>query len=38
MKNQLDAEHKLRKSAEWKVKTFQEKLDFMNQERFGNIQ
>ena len=34
--NQLSAEHKFRKSAERKTKSLQEKLDFANQERFGD--
>lgn len=34
--NQLSAERKLRKSAERKAKSLQEKLDFANQERFGD--
>lgn len=34
--NQLSAERKLRKSAELKAKSLQEKLDFANQERFGD--
>ena len=36
LENQLSEERKLRKSAECKVKFFQEKLDFANQERFGD--
>ena len=35
LENQLSAERKLRKSAERKAKSLQEKLDFANQERFG---
>lgn len=34
--NRLLEEHKLRKSAERKAKTLQEKLDFANQKRFGD--
>ena len=34
--NRLSEEHKLRKSAERKAKSLQEKLDFANQERFGD--
>lgn len=36
LENQLSEERKLRKSAERKAKSLQEKLDFANQERFGN--
>ncbi len=36
LENQLSAECKLRKSAERKVKSLQEKLDFANQECFGD--
>lgn len=32
----LSEEHKLRKSAERKIKALQEKLDYANQERFGD--
>ena len=35
LKNQLSEERKLRKSAERKAESFREKLDFANQERFG---
>lgn len=34
--NRLSEEHKLRKSAERKAKSLQEKLDFANEERFGD--
>ena len=34
--NQLSEERKLRQSAERKVKSLQEKLDYANQERFGD--
>lgn len=34
--NQLSEERKLRKSAERKAKSLQEKLDYANQERFGD--
>ena len=34
--NQLSAERKLRKSAERKARSLQKKLDFANQERFGD--
>lgn len=36
LENQLSEEHKLRKSAERKAKSLREKLDFANQERFGD--
>lgn len=36
LENRLSEEHKLRKSAERKVKSLQERLDFANQERFGD--
>lgn len=36
LENRLSEEHKLRKSAERQVKSLQEKLDFANQERFGD--
>lgn len=36
LENQLSEERKLRKSAERKAKSLWEKLDFANQERFGN--
>lgn len=36
LENRLSAERKLRKSAERKAKSLQEKLDFANQERFGD--
>lgn len=36
LESQLSAERKLRKSAERKAKSLQEKLDFANQERFGD--
>ena len=36
MENRLSEEHKLRQSAEHKAKSLQEKLDFANQERFGD--
>ena len=36
LENQLSEERKLRKSAERKAKSLQEKLDFANQERFGD--
>lgn len=36
LKSQLSEERKLRQSAERKVKTLQEKLDYANQERFGD--
>ena len=36
LENRLSEEHKLRKSAERKAKSLQEKLDFANQERFGD--
>ena len=36
LENQLSAERKLRKSAERRAKTLQEKLDYANQERFGD--
>ena len=36
LENQLSEEHKLRKSAERKIKSLQEKLDYANQERFGD--
>ena len=36
LENRLSEEHKLRKSAERKVRSLQEKLDFANQERFGD--
>lgn len=36
LENQLSEERKLRKSAERKAKALQERLDFANQERFGD--
>ena len=36
LENQLSEERKLRKSAEGKARSLQEKLDFANQERFGD--
>ena len=36
LENRLSEERKLRKSAECKAKSLQEKLDFANQERFGD--
>ena len=36
LENQLSEERKLRKSAERKAKSLQEKLDFANQEHFGD--
>ena len=36
LENQLSEERKLRKSAERKAKSLQEKLDYANQERFGD--
>ena len=36
LENRLSEERKLRQSAERKAKAFQEKLDFANQERFGD--
>ena len=36
LEHQLSAERKLRKSAERKAKSLREKLDFANQERFGD--
>ena len=36
LENQLSEERKLRQSAERKAKSLQEKLDFANQERFGD--
>ena len=36
MENRLSEEHKLRKSAERKARVLQEKLDFANQEHFGD--
>ena len=36
LENRLSEEHKLRKSAERKIKSLQEKLDYANQERFGD--
>ena len=36
LENRLSEERKLRKSAERKAKSLQEKLDFANQERFGD--
>ena len=36
LENQLSEEHKLRKSAERKIKSLQDKLDYANQERFGD--
>ena len=36
LENRLSEEYKLRKSAERKAKSLQEKLDFANQERFGD--
>ena len=34
LENRLSEEHKLRKSAERKIKSLQEKLDYAHQERF----
>ena len=36
LENRLSEEQKLRKSAECKVRSLQEKLDYANQECFGN--
>ena len=36
LENRLSEERKLRQSAERKAKSLQEKLDFANQERFGD--
>ena len=36
LENRLSKERKLRQSAERKAKSLQEKLDFANQERFGD--
>ena len=36
LENRLSEEHKLRKSAERKIKSLQERLDYANQERFGD--
>ena len=36
LENRLSEEHKLRKSAERKIKSLQEKLDYAYQERFGD--
>ena len=36
LENWLSEEHKLRKSAERKIKSLQERLDYVNQERFGD--
>ena len=36
LENQLSEEHKLRKSAERKIKSLQDKIDYANQERFGD--
>ena len=36
LENRLSEEYKLRKSAERKIKSLQEKLDYANQERFGD--
>lgn len=36
LENRLSKERKLRKSVECKAKSLQEKLDFANQERFGD--
>ena len=36
LENRLLEEHKLRKSAERKIKSLQERLDYANQERFGD--
>ena len=36
LENRLSEEHKLRKSAERKIKSLQEKLDYAHQERFGD--
>ena len=36
LENQLSEERKLRKSAERKARSLQEKLDFANQDRFGD--
>ena len=36
LESRLSEEHKLRKSAERKIKSLQEKLDYANQERFGD--
>ena len=35
LENRLSEEHKLRKSAERKIKSLQERLDYAHQERFG---
>ena len=36
LENRLSEEHKLRKSAERKIKSLQEKVDYAHQERFGD--
>jgi transposase len=36
LEDRLSEEHKLRKSAERKIKSLQERLDYANQERFGD--
>ena len=36
LENRLSEEHKLRKSAECKIKSLQERLDYAHQERFGD--
>ena len=36
LENRFSEEHKLRKSAERKIKSLQERLDYANQERFGD--
>ena len=36
LENRLSEEHKLRKSAERKIKSLQERLDYAHQERFGD--
>ena len=36
LENRLSEEHKLRKSAERKIKLLQERLDYAHQERFGD--
>ena len=36
LENRFSEEHKLRKSTERKIKSLQERLDYANQERFGD--
>ena len=36
LENRFSEEHKLRKSDERKIKSLQERLDYANQERFGD--